>query len=538
MAGTVGSGSTWCRTSAREARIVDEERIDRLTKAVARGGLSRRTLLRGVGGGLVAALLGEKAEARRRDGSRRGTSGADGSNANGANGGNTSSASDANGANGGCTPNCTGKSCGSDGCGGTCGTCAGATCSTGSCQGGQCVLTPIPGCCTSDGDCDDGNPCTVDTCVDGTCQHAAAAPGTTCGPNQVCQDGSCIAACMPATCQAGQCGSTPDGCGGTLDCGMCGTGQTCANGTCVTSDPCASVTCTECQTCSGGGCVADASQNGAVCSKGTCQNGVCIAPNPCAEVACPPCQTCSNGTCVAANEGAYCGDGNSTCHNGQCVAGTPCAGGTATCTACQTCVNVNGGFCANVCTGGCKCPSTYTCDSQGICHPPRPRGCFLAGTRVAMADGTSKPIELVAPGDRVLGHHGVNRVRAVVRPVLGDRPLYALNGGSPFVTAGHPVLTESGWKAIDPAATAAEVPGLAVGRLAVGDRLLALAGVAVAVAAGAAGEDDPAEVQVEAMPLHRLTAHAADPTTPLFNLRVDGDHTYVANELLVHNKYY
>ena len=28
----------------------------------------------------------------------------------------------------------------------------------------------------------------------------------------------------------------------------------------------------------------------------------------------------------------------------------------------------------------------------------------------------------------------------------------------------------------------------------------------------------------------------ADPATPLYNLRLDGDHTYVANDLVVHNK--
>lgn len=29
---------------------------------------------------------------------------------------------------------------------------------------------------------------------------------------------------------------------------------------------------------------------------------------------------------------------------------------------------------------------------------------------------------------------------------------------------------------------------------------------------------------------------APDPATPLYDLRLDGDHTYFANDLLVHNK--
>jgi hypothetical protein len=39
------------------------------------------------------------------------------------------------------------------------------------------------------------------------------------------------------------------------------------------------------------------------------------------------------------------------------------------------------------------------------------------------------------------------------------------------------------------------------------------------------------------VPLQRLVGHPADPATPLYNLRVAGDHTYVAADLLVHNKF-
>lgn len=260
----------------------------------------------------------------------------------------------------------------------------------------------------------------------------------------------------------------------------------------------------------------------------TCQNGVCAASDPCAGVSCPACQTCSNGASVAVRDGVSCPGG--VCSSGAC--GTPC--GPYTCTPCQTCVNLNGGFCGDICTDGCKCSGGAHCGADGRCHLPNGGGCFVAGTRVSMADGTSRPIELVALGDRVLGRDGVNRVLDIVRPILGERPLYAVNGSAPFVTAGHPFLTAAGWKAIDP--TAAEVPGLAAGRLTVGDRLLALAGVAVPAIVGGDGVENPEEVRVEAVPLHNLTMHAADSATPLFNLRVDGDHTYVANDWLVHNK--
>jgi hypothetical protein len=181
--------------------------------------------------------------------------------------------------------------------------------------------------------------------------------------------------------------------------------------------------------------------------------------------------------------------------------------------------------CASYCEEAC--PRRFECGDFCL-------SCFTGETRIAMADGTSRPIEQVAIGDRVLGREGVNRVVAIERPRLGTRRLYALNDGPFFVTAEHPFLTEDGWKAVDPAATAAENPALVVGRLNVGDYLLTLAGVAVLAAAGG-GEAEVAP-RLVAVPLGSLIGMASDPATPLYNLRLDGDHAYFADELLVHNK--
>jgi len=218
-----------------------------------------------------------------------------------------------------------------------------------------------------------------------------------------------------------------------------------------------------------------------------------------------------------------------------------------TCSGTDTC---GGGGAANVC--GCTPePQATTCDHRcgaeknncsqdvncGTCIGGG--GCFVAGTRVAMADGTSRSIELVESGDRVLGRNGsVNRVLAVHRPLLGDRHLYALNGGPFFVTAGHPIWSATGWKAVDPAAAAADVPQLTVGRLAVGDQLLVLAAIAVPALAGHRDGDEALDVEQEPVLLSSLEGRAADPATPLYNLHLDGDHTYFADDLLVHNKYF
>ncbi|MBP46680.1 MAG: hypothetical protein CMH53_01965, partial [Myxococcales bacterium] len=82
-----------------------------------------------------------------------------------------------------CQADCSGKSCGPDGCGGICGLCAGTkTCSVGQCVGRQ------------------------------------------------ADAGAADSACQP---QCGQCG--PDGCGG--NCGSCDVGSICQQGACVATQP-------------------------------------------------------------------------------------------------------------------------------------------------------------------------------------------------------------------------------------------------------------------------------------------------------------
>ena len=55
-------------------------------------------------------------------------------------------------------------------------------------------------------------------------------------------------------------------------------------------------------------------------------------------------------------------------------------------------------------------------------------GCFLAGTPVALADGTTKPIEEVAVGDLVVGAFGeANPVLALQRPLLADSKVCRIN---------------------------------------------------------------------------------------------------------------
>lgn len=258
------------------------------------------------------------------------------------------------------------------------------------------------------------------------------------------------------------------------------------------------------------------SSNGACCS-GICQSGTCYASYA--------------GTCQFGQD--YCDGGAETCSGSLgcncatlsdsvilCVAGFDCQ---STCDFCQS-----GTYCdpgANACCGEGSATCFYTC-------PPEGGGCFTAGTRIAMPDGPSRAIADLVIGDAVLGADGqINRIEAIERPRLGNRPLYAIDDSGFFVTASHPFLTDNGWKSIDPAATAREHAAMHVEQLRVGDRVRVLSGVLATVGAGERLELDTAPRTVE-----RIESLSADPSTMLYNLRLDGNQTYFANDLLVHNK--
>ncbi len=116
-----------------------------------------------------------------------------------------------------CSPDCSGKCCGDDGCGGICpDQCSsGSTCNQDSCQ------------CEQTGTCTDGdkrcNGDVVELCTDG--QWVTLVDCTDSGTT--CTDGDCQG-CQP-DCAGKECG--PDGCGDV--CGSCQSNETCQDGTCV-----------------------------------------------------------------------------------------------------------------------------------------------------------------------------------------------------------------------------------------------------------------------------------------------------------------
>lgn len=93
--------------------------------------------------------------------------------------------------------------------------------------------------------------------------------------------------------------------------------------------------------------------------------------------------------------------------------------------------------------------ATSTCDSKVSEEQVAP--CFLAGSLVAMADGTFKAIEDVRVGDAVVGAFGeINGVLALHRPLLGSRRMCRINDEH-STTAHHPhVSLNRGFYCADP----------------------------------------------------------------------------------------
>jgi hypothetical protein len=146
--------------------------------------------------------------------------------------------------------------------------------------------------------------------------------------------------------------------------------------------------------------------------------------------------------------------------------------------------------------------------------------CFVAGTLITMADGSYKCIEDVALGEVVVGKDGThNTVLEFLRPTLGETgaTLMAFNGNAPFMASDHPVwIRNEGWKSYDPAMTYDKY-GIIVSQYKVGDVI---------------ETEDQTGFAIDSIEEY----NNQDPTQIIYNIKVTGNNTYVANKLVVHNK--
>lgn len=256
-----------------------------------------------------------------------------------------------------CTPNCTGKECGPNGCGGVCGACASGT----YCDNYKCKPLCTPQCA--------GKECGADGC-DGSCGYCAA--------DEQCVSGLCVPVCQP-DCYGKQCGA--DGCGGS--CGVCPPGTSCSPlGQCAPVGPvCGDGVCDynqgeSCQSCPkdcgicGNGCVATPYPGCGGCS---CEECVCsMAPWCCDamwdDLCVEFCYECGGCGCLPACQNKQCGDDGCGGSCGTCPVGSTCTNGLCKTTCVPSCLGKQCG--PNGCGGSCgTCPSGFICTSTGTCQP-------------------------------------------------------------------------------------------------------------------------------------------------------------------------
>ncbi len=248
--------------------------------------------------------------------------------------------------------------------------------------------------CTGTADCDDQNPCTIDSCsTEGVCAH-----DTKCTGNQpFCCDGLCGACCAAADCAdgvdctddvcfAGFCTNPPNdaSCGPDAYCGPsgCMPREECqADTECDDGDACTADTCTN------GFCDHPLCPNGGTCCPGTgC--GACCIDAQCSTADDDPClvNVCNDGVCGTM---PLCADTELCCPNtdrssatcGSCCTAKDCPDDGVDCTQ-PVCT---GGHCSTqvvpgVCAGNATCDPLRGCVSGGECKsaadcPPPASAC-------------------------------------------------------------------------------------------------------------------------------------------------------------------
>ncbi|WP_400259612.1 hypothetical protein [Candidatus Methanomassiliicoccus intestinalis] len=104
-------------------------------------------------------------------------------------------------------------------------------------------------------------------------------------------------------------------------------------------------------------------------------------------------------------------------------------------------------------------------------------GCVLAGTKILMQDGSSKPIEAIRKNDRVLSVGGMPAIvsdELIINPHVKE--FYAINDDEPFLSLEHAILTQQGWKCLNPELAQQINPNLEISLLEVGDVVCKLKG--------------------------------------------------------------
>ena len=146
--------------------------------------------------------------------------------------------------------------------------------------------------------------------------------------------------------------------------------------------------------------------------------------------------------------------------------------------------------------------------------------CFIAGTKIKMADGSYKNIEDIAVNDEVITTNAITNTVTHVHDIApADQSLCTINGKITSTTS-HLYMTSRGWAAVD-VERAKEVYkdyNLEITELVVGDEIHTLS------------------ERWEIIPEKVTSIDLSTEHIQVYNFTVDNTHTYIANGMIVHNK--
>ena len=137
--------------------------------------------------------------------------------------------------------------------------------------------------------------------------------------------------------------------------------------------------------------------------------------------------------------------------------------------------------------------------------------CFTPQTLITMEDETTKRIDKVEIGDVVKSEKETSNVTGIDIH-KGTFEIYSINNSEAFVTEEHPFKTTDGWKAINPLTTLKK-HGVEANVLKVGDILITKEGTE------------------EIKSINQQT----EMVNTVYNLKLDNEHVYYADNYLVHN---
>lgn len=151
--------------------------------------------------------------------------------------------------------------------------------------------------------------------------------------------------------------------------------------------------------------------------------------------------------------------------------------------------------------------------------------CFAPFALVTMADGKQQPISDVAVGDKVLSKSGINTVVAVDKPSLLNRRLIGFSGIEPFMAEDHPILTTEGWGTFNIEKLKEYNEGDIYNKILEDQSEI----IQIVEGTKVLGPNGIIEVR-------DIVYKEESEDYELINLMLDGDHTYVVENVYAHNK--